>query len=339
MVVLATAALLGGACTSTTGTATGPGTTPATTPTSTQDLRADTAIAKKAVLVADDLSGIGWTADKRSIDLTGNVKLEDACPDIADEAAAFDQLTHGGAQAQSDELKNAKTNVQIDDDVTVFATPDQAVTVANVVGDDSFTDCVRKLLVNAAKQSNGEIGTDGLTVTRTNVGPLGDDHSVYLATLPVNVGAASSSGGTSSSANSSSGATSGTDGSGNLVDRGNGTGLSDGTGTTEDTSDANGSSAAGNTGDTTDTSGSTDTTDTSGSTDTTDTSGSTDTTPGTVSGSGGSQVIQAHAVLAFIRVGRAYTVFDEVTLDDPNMDQVKVTMQTAVSKLQQALGG
>jgi len=170
-----------------------PSTPAATAPPVTRDEAADQQIARDALLQVDDLPGT-WNETKRSLSSEAEPSTTDSPIETCPEAKA---LAHDLGIDKTPKAVSAKSSKfddggglssQVDETVEITATVDEATSMANVFGDDAMLDCVKAALEEAfTKDPSKTITVDAskIKVERSKVGKLGDDHAVFLITLPM----------------------------------------------------------------------------------------------------------------------------------------------------------
>lgn len=155
-------------------------------PPPTQDRKSDGRIAEKSVLTVDDLSDPGWEegSSRERADAKNDFKPD--CPALGDEFKNVLKLSDEVPASKSPTFKQAKKQLELFDDVLIFATVDQALDAANVFGNPEIVPCLQNYLKTAAtKDTSVPIDAKKIKVERTATGPLGDDHGVFTATVPV----------------------------------------------------------------------------------------------------------------------------------------------------------
>lgn len=167
---------------------------PATAPPVTQDRPADQKIAVEALLDLSDLPGSDWNETKRQVSTETSRAATDnptsSCPEVLDR---FREL---GADPQSDPVsaksskftKGNNNSVQVEETVELRATEEEAVVLANVLGDPSMIGCLQSALAASfaaqPKDSETQIDVENIRIERIKTGPLGDDHAVFEMVIP-----------------------------------------------------------------------------------------------------------------------------------------------------------
>jgi hypothetical protein len=172
-----------------------PPSTPATAPPTTRDEKADQQVARDALLEVDDLPGSDWTETKRTLSSEAEPSTADnpldTCPKAKQLAA--DLGLDRAAKAMS--AKSSKftlgtqsaPSAQVEETVEIRAHEDEATSMANVFGDDAMLQCLKdELKATLANSSSKSVTVDAakIKVERSKVGKLGDDHAVFLITVP-----------------------------------------------------------------------------------------------------------------------------------------------------------
>ncbi len=190
----AVAAALG--CTSTDTPAAPPtSSTTAPAPPSTRDEKADQRVARDALLATDDLPGNDWNETKRTLSSEAEPSTADnpldTCPKAKQLAADLGLDRDPKAiTAKSSKFTlgtKERPSAQVEETVEIRATEDQATSVANVFGDRAMLQCLRdelKATLGSGSSKSVTVDPDKIEVERLKVGKLGDDHAVFLVTVP-----------------------------------------------------------------------------------------------------------------------------------------------------------